>query len=82
MAHVIIRDGLVNEAFVAGRTDNFAALATAVQDWTPERAAIISGVPPTRLLPRHMCTPRPTPPPSFGQWALPNTPAAPTTSKH
>jgi predicted molibdopterin-dependent oxidoreductase YjgC len=45
MAHVIIRDGLVNEAFVAERTEGFEALAQAVADWPPERAAIISGVP-------------------------------------
>jgi formate dehydrogenase alpha subunit len=45
MAHVIIRDGLVNETFVAERTEGFEALAQAVADWPPERAAIISGVP-------------------------------------
>lgn len=45
MAHVIIRDGLANEAFIAERTEGYEALAKAVADWTPERAALISGAP-------------------------------------
>jgi formate dehydrogenase alpha subunit len=45
MAHVIIRDGLINQAFISERTEGFEALEQAVADWTPERAAIISGVP-------------------------------------
>ncbi len=50
MAHVIIRDGLVNSDFVAARTENFDALAAAVQEWTPERAATISGVPADQIV--------------------------------
>lgn len=45
MAHVIIRDGLANQAFIAERTEGFEAFEKVVADWTPERAAIISGVP-------------------------------------
>ncbi len=45
IAHVIIRDGLANRAFVEERTENYDAFAASVADWTPERAALISGVP-------------------------------------
>lgn len=45
MAHVIIRDGLANHSFIAERTEGYEAFEKAVADWTPERAAIISGVP-------------------------------------
>lgn len=50
LAHVIIRDGLVNEAFVAERVEGLEALAQAVADWTPERAAAISGVPAGQII--------------------------------
>ncbi len=45
IAHVIIRDGLADLAFIAERVEGFETFADAVADWTPERAAIISGVP-------------------------------------
>lgn len=45
MAHVIIAEGLANQAFIAARTEGYAALAEAVCEWTPERAEAISGVP-------------------------------------
>jgi formate dehydrogenase alpha subunit len=45
MAHVIIRDDLLNGPFVEARTENFSALATAVADCTPQWAEDISGVP-------------------------------------
>ncbi len=50
MAHVIIAEGLVAEAFVAARTEGFETLARAVADWTPERAAAIAGVPAADLV--------------------------------
>jgi predicted molibdopterin-dependent oxidoreductase YjgC len=50
MAHVIISEGLANEAFIAERTEGFEALAAAVADWTPERAAAISGVPAEQII--------------------------------
>jgi formate dehydrogenase alpha subunit len=50
MAHVIIAEGLANEPFIAGRTEGFEALSAAVADWTPERAAAISGVPTEQII--------------------------------
>ncbi len=50
MAHVIIQEGLANVEFIAARTENFAALQEAVRDWTPERAATISGVPAAQIV--------------------------------
>lgn len=45
MLHVIIRDGLVDQAFVDEHTNGFDEAAAAVADWTPERAADVCGVP-------------------------------------
>ncbi len=45
MAHVILAEGLENRAFIEERTENFDAYQEAVRDWTPDRAASISGVP-------------------------------------
>ena len=42
--HVIIAEGLENREFIATRTENYAALAEAVTDWTPERAAAATGL--------------------------------------
>ena len=47
--HVIVREGLVDEAFVRDRTENFAALAKTVGDYTPERASKICGIAPDRI---------------------------------
>jgi formate dehydrogenase major subunit len=44
MMHVIIGEGLVDEAFVAERTENYDALATVVAAYSPERASKICGV--------------------------------------
>ncbi len=49
LLHVIIRDGLVNEEFVADRVKNFQAVAAAVRDWTPERQEALTGIPPATL---------------------------------
>ena len=45
LAHVIIRDNLANPNFIEERTEGFDAFAASVADWTPERAAAVSGVP-------------------------------------
>ena len=45
MAHVIIRDGLVNEDFVGSRTEGYEALKAHLAERTPEWAAPICGVP-------------------------------------
>ena len=44
MAHVIIAEGLHNQAFITERTEGFPAYEQAVKEWTPERAAEITGV--------------------------------------
>lgn len=50
MAHVIIAEGWANCSFIAARTEGYEALAAAVADWTPERAAMISGVPADQIV--------------------------------
>ncbi|HSP04223.1 MAG TPA: molybdopterin oxidoreductase family protein [Acidimicrobiales bacterium] len=45
MLHVVVRDGMVDEDFVAAHTTGFAEASAAVADWTPERAAEVCGVP-------------------------------------
>lgn len=45
MAHVIVAEGLINEKFVAERTEGFAALKASLEQFTPEYAESISGVP-------------------------------------
>ena len=44
MMHVIIRDKLCDDEFVAQHTEGFAELCTEVAAWTPERAAAECGV--------------------------------------
>jgi predicted molibdopterin-dependent oxidoreductase YjgC len=44
MAHVIVREGLVDEAFVAERTEGFERLRDHVASFTPEWAESITGV--------------------------------------
>jgi formate dehydrogenase major subunit len=43
--HVIIREGLIDEKFIAEHTENFDALKATVKNYTPEVAAKIAGVP-------------------------------------
>jgi len=45
LAHVVIRDGLVDREFVAERTTGFEAVEDLVADYTPEEVERISGVP-------------------------------------
>ena len=45
MLHVMLRDGLCNEAFIAAHTEGFAALRETVRDYAPAAAAAICGVP-------------------------------------
>jgi len=44
MAHVIIKDGLVNETFLGDRTENYKEFAASIESFTPEYAEAISGV--------------------------------------
>ncbi|QDU65183.1 Formate dehydrogenase H [Planctomycetes bacterium Pla86] len=45
MAHVIVRDGLTDEAFIAERTEGYDALVKHLETMTPEWAEGICGVP-------------------------------------
>ncbi len=45
MAHVIVKEGLYNEAFIAARTEGFDEYAASLEPFTPEWAEQISGVP-------------------------------------
>ena len=49
MMHVIIEEGLVDEAFVEARTENFDALRTTVAGYPPEQASKICGVEPETI---------------------------------
>ena len=44
MMHVIIREGLTNDTWIAEHTLGFEELRLAADDWTPERAAAVTGV--------------------------------------
>ncbi len=44
MAHVIVKEGLVNRAFVEARTTGFEEFAASLDKYTPEYAESISGV--------------------------------------
>jgi formate dehydrogenase major subunit len=50
LAHVVIRDGLVAEAFVAERTEGFDTLAELVEAYTPEAVEEITSVPAADLV--------------------------------
>ncbi|MFN2462094.1 MAG: formate dehydrogenase subunit alpha [Candidatus Velthaea sp.] len=43
--HVIVAEGLVNEAFVRERTENYEALKANVAEYPPEKVAPITGIP-------------------------------------
>ena len=49
MLHVIVRDGLVRDDFIARQTTGFDELRASVQDWTLDRAARVTGVPPANI---------------------------------
>ena len=50
MMQVIIAEGLADLAFVESRTENYRALAESVADWTPERAAPLTGLEPAEIV--------------------------------
>jgi len=43
--HTIIREGLLDTTFIAERTEGFEELENILQEYTPERASLLSGVP-------------------------------------
>jgi formate dehydrogenase major subunit len=45
LAHVVARDGLTNDAFLAARTEGYDTLAELLEDYTPADVQRISGVP-------------------------------------
>jgi formate dehydrogenase major subunit/formate dehydrogenase alpha subunit len=45
MAHVIINEGLVDQAFIDTYTEGFEAVIEAVKDYTPEAAEAVTGIP-------------------------------------
>lgn len=45
LAHVLIRDGLVDRAFIDAHVLGFEAYARAVEAWTPQRCEGVTGVP-------------------------------------
>jgi len=49
MIHTVIEEGLVNEAFVRDRVDNFEALKANVRGYSPEAMAPICGIPAATL---------------------------------
>ena len=62
MMHVLVRDGLVDDEWVAAHTLGFNELATHVADWTPARAGSVCGLDPNDIedLARQYGTIRPT----------------------
>ncbi len=50
MMQIIISEGLADRGFVQNRTENYAALAAAVADWTPERGAAVTGLTPGEIV--------------------------------
>lgn len=43
--HVVLRDGLADDEFIATRTSGIDDYRAAVEPWTPERAAVETGIP-------------------------------------
>jgi assimilatory nitrate reductase catalytic subunit len=50
MLHVIVRDGFVRHEYLARHTTGWDAVRESVREWTPERAAQITGVPPENIV--------------------------------
>lgn len=45
LAHIILREGLQDEAFIAARTENYETWRAVIEEYTPERVSQITGVP-------------------------------------
>ena len=50
MMHVIIKEGLTDQAFIAQRTSGYEELVRAIQDYSPDYVAHITGVPPALIV--------------------------------
>lgn len=44
MMHVIIAEGIADRAFIDTRCENYPAMELAVADWTPAKAAVVTGL--------------------------------------
>jgi predicted molibdopterin-dependent oxidoreductase YjgC len=44
MMHVIIREGWADDAFIKERTEGFEEFSSVIEEYTPERASLMSGV--------------------------------------
>ncbi len=49
MLHVILRDGLEDKQFIAEHTTGFEAVRDSVADWSPQRVAEMTGIPPQNI---------------------------------
>lgn len=49
LAHVMLEEGLTNDAFIQARTENFEPFRASVAKYTPEHVEQLSGVPAERL---------------------------------
>ena len=79
MLHVIVEEGLVDEAFVRDRTSGYDALAENVKKFSPEKMAPICGIDAQTIREVARSTPRRRPRSSSGAWASRSTCTAPTT---
>src|SRR5512136_2954413 len=50
MAHVILKEGLQNEEFIREKTEGFDAWKRSLDDFTPEKVKLITGVPKTDII--------------------------------
>jgi assimilatory nitrate reductase catalytic subunit len=50
MLHVLRAEGLLDKRFIKQRTENFSALASLVDHWTPERAAEVCALPAAQIV--------------------------------
>jgi assimilatory nitrate reductase catalytic subunit len=50
MMHVLVRDGLTRDEYIAQHTTGFDQVRDSVREWTPERAAAVAGVPADRIV--------------------------------
>lgn len=45
LMHVLLKEKLIDKVFIIGRTEGFEAFRKNIEEWTPERAEKITGVP-------------------------------------
>ena len=50
MMHVIIREGWADQEFIADRTEGYEEFSALIEEYTPERAALMSGISPEEIV--------------------------------